>query len=456
WLQFRSWSLTESHRKLRAAAREINPNFLFAGNINGGAYGNQAYTNGDDMEMMGEVDDFLYSEIQYGLQSVPRVEGETKIANSGPLKFLAAAAMQKPVWMYCIQPSHPKPIAVEEALFNLIKLNIAEAYASHNTFSVVRETFGKPISHFVHDGAEQIYKFMEENEPNAVGARLAANVAIFCSLNQFYSDEYSYFNPASRVLADNGIAHVMSVERDFSQKELANYKVLVLPYTPLMSDSQVEVIDGYVKDGGGLVVMGMCSSRDENGLRRRDLGLKEVLGFGLKDDIPGQVTKRTHGKGRVAFIPLNPLLVGRGDTRRSPLANDHMMYGQGKFPAQVKGSFDALADAVQWAADGELSGKMTGPNTVELTTMEQADKKVILAHFVNYQVDLKGVVKPAKNIRANIMVPPGRKIARVTVGSPTASTKDIKYAEKSGKQNKHIEIRIPEFDVYSLATVYYE
>ncbi|MFC2075444.1 hypothetical protein ACFLT7_00010 [candidate division KSB1 bacterium] len=456
WLKFRSWSLAESHRILRAAAREINPNFLFSGNINGGAYGNQAYTNGDDMELMGEVDDFLYSEIQYGIESVPRVEGETKIANSGPLKFLAAAAMQKPVWMYCIQPSHPKPIAHEPALFNLIKLNIAEAYASHNTFSVVRETFGKPISHFVHDGAEQIYKFMEENEPNAVGAKLAANVGIFCSINQFYSDEYSYFNPASRVLADNGIAHVMTVERDFSPAELAKYKVLVLPYVPLMSDSQAETIGSWVNDGGGLVVMGMCSSLDENGLRRTDLGLKEVLGFGLKDDIPGQVTKKSYGKGRVVYIPLNPLLVGRGDTRRSPLANDHMMYGQGKFPSQVKGSFESLADAVQWAADGDLSGKMTGSAMVELSTMEQKDKGVVLAHLVNYNVDLKGKVKPAGKVKATIMVPPGKKIAKVTVGSPTWATKEIKYSEKSGNQNKHIEFSIPEFDIYSLATIYYE
>lgn len=180
-----------------------------------------AYTNGDDMELMGTVEDFFYSEIQHGLQSVPHTENGTKISNSGPLKFLAAAAQQNPVWMYCVQPSHPKPIPNEKALYNLIKLNIGEAFANHNTFSVVRETFGKPISPYVHKGAEEIYAYFKENESNLIGAKLAANVGIFCSINQFYSDEFSYFNPASRVLSDNGIAHVMTVERDFSVEELS-------------------------------------------------------------------------------------------------------------------------------------------------------------------------------------------------------------------------------------------
>jgi len=451
WLQFRSWSLTEFQRKLRTAARKINPDFLISGNINGGAYGNMAYTNGDDMELMGTVMDFFYSEIQHGLQSVPRTEEGIKISNSGPLKFLAAAAMQKPVWMYCVQPSTPKPIPNENALFNLIKLNIGEAFANHNTFSVVRETFGEPISPMVHNGAEQIYAFFEKNEKNLIGAKLAANVGIFCSINQFYSDEFSYFNPASRVLADNGIAHVMTVERDFSPVELAKYRVLVLPYVPLLSDFEVETIKDYVNNGGGLVVLGLSSFKDENGLRRKNLGLSDVLGFDLQDT-PVEVTKKDVGKGKVVFIPFNPLPVGKGDTRRTPLPDDHMMYGQGKFPARIRASFEAIPEAVEWAAEGKLSGKLSAPYTVEFTTMKQKEKDLQFVHLVNYNMNLDGEVKPAENVKVRLMVPEGKKVSRLTIGSPLYDTKKISF----NKKEQFIEFEIPTFEVYSLVTVYYE
>jgi hypothetical protein len=451
WLQFRSWSLTDYQRQIREEARKINPNFVLSGNINGGAYGNMAYTNGDDMEMMGTVEDFFYSEIQHGLQSVPRTEDGTKISNSGPLKFLAAAARQKPVWMYCIQPSHPKPIPNEMALFNLIKLNIGEAFANHNTFSVVRETFGKPISPQVHNGAEQIYAFFKKNESNLIGAKLAANVGIFCSLNQFYSDEFSYFNPASRVLADHGIAHVMTVERDFSIEELNKYEVIVLPYVPLMSDFQITELKKYVQTGGGLVVMGLSSLKDEFGRRRSNLGLSEILGFDLQDT-PVVMTKKEIGKGRVSFIPFNVLPVGKGDTQNTPLPDDHMMYGQGKFPERIKDAFETLPIAVEWAANGELSAKLFAPYTVEFTTMEQKDKNLQLVHLVNYNMNLDGEVTPAADTRIRFRVPEGKKVSKVTFGSPLTDTGEISYKN----QDQNIEFEIPSFEVYGLATVYFE
>lgn len=451
WLQFRSWSLTDYQRQIREAARTINPNFLLSGNINGGAYGNMAYTNGDDMEMMGTVEDFFYSEIQHGLQSVPRTEKGTKISNSGPLKFLAAAAQQKPVWMYCVQPSHPKPIPNEKSLYNLIKLNIGEAFANHNTFSVVRESFGKPISPYVHKGAEEIYAFFKENEANLIGAKLAANVGIFCSINQFYSDEFSYFNPASRVLADNGIAHVMTVERDFSIEELNNYEVIVLPYVPLMSDFQIAELKKYVQNGGGLVMMGLSSLKDEFGRRRENLGLSEILGFDLQNT-PVVMTNKEVGKGRVTFIPFNVLPVGKGDTQNTPLPDDHMMYGQGKFPERIKGAFETLPKAVEWTANNKLSAKMSAPYTVEFTTMEQKEKNLQLIHLVNYNMNLDGEVTPTKRISVKFLIPDGKKVAKVTFGSPLSDTKEISYQ----KEGKFIDIKIPDFEVYSLATVYFE
>jgi hypothetical protein len=303
----------------------------------------------------------------------------------------------------------------------------------------------------VHEGAEEIYAFFKGNEPNLIEAKLSANIGIYCSLNQFYSDEFSYFNPASRVLSDNGIAHVMTVERDFSIEELNKYEVLVLPYVPLMSDFQLEEVSKYVKNGGGLVVMGLSSLKDEFGRRRENLGLSDILGFDLQDT-PVEMIKKEVGKGRVAFIPFNVLPVGKGDTRNTPLPDDHMMYGQGKFPERIKGAFDSLPAAVEWAAAGDLSAKMTGPYTVEMTTMEQKEKNLQLIHLVNYNMNLDGEVTPAKDVKINFRIPEGKNVAKVTFGSPLSETKEISFI----KNNQNIEFTVPEFQVYSLATVYFE
>jgi hypothetical protein len=205
------------------------------------------------------------------------------------------------------------------------------------------------------------------------------------------------------------------------------------------------------QNGGGLVVMGLSSSKDENGLQRQNLGLSELLGFDLQE-APVSVTRREAGKGRVVFIPLNPIPVGRGDTENSPLPDDQLMYGQGKFPDRIKDAFGSLPEAVKWAAANEFSGQLFAPYTIEMTTMEQKEKNLLLVHLVNYHVTLDGMVTPAINARVRLLIPDNKKVSRVTVGSPINKTTAISFDE----EGKNIEFLIPTFDIYSLATVYFE
>jgi len=173
------------------------------------------------------------------------------------------------------------------------------------------------------------------------------------------------------------------------------------------------------------------------------------LGFNLHDT-PVEAVQKQAGKGRVVFIPFNPLPVGKGDTENTPLPDDHMMYGQGKFPARIKAALEALPAAVEWAAAGELSGKLQAPYTVEFTTMEQKEKNVLLIHLVNYNMNLDGVVTPAKQVKVKLLIPQGRTVSQVTVGSPLYETDKVTYK----KTGAFLEFEIPAFEIYSLATVY--
>jgi len=84
--------------------------------------------------------------------------------------------------------------------------------------------------------------------------------------------------------------------------------------------------------------------------------------------------------------------------------------------------------------------------------MEQKDKNLQLIHFVNYNMNLDGEVTPAKEVSVKIKIPADRKITKVTAGSPLSETKEISYDLKG----QYIQFEVPEFEVYSLATIYYE
>ena len=199
--------------------------------------------------------------------------------------------------------------------------------------------------------------------------------------------------------------------------------------------------------------MGLSSTKDEYGRLRENLGLADILGFDLQDT-PIEMVQKEVGKGRVVFIPMNVLPVGKGDTQHTPLPDDQKMYGRGEFPTRIKDAFDALPAAVEWAAAGELSAKMSGPYTVEMTTMEQKANNLQAIHLVNYNVNmnLDGKVTPAQNISVRFRVPDGKSVAKVTFGSPLTKTKEISYQQ----DGKYININIPSFEVYSLATVYFK
>ena len=85
----------------------------------------------------------------------------------------------------------------------------------------------------------------------------------------------------------------MTVINDWNlnTRELAQYKVLVLPNTACLDDAQVAAIEKYVRDGGGLVASLDTSLFDEYGNPRKNFALGAVLGVEYRGlpDAPGGV-----------------------------------------------------------------------------------------------------------------------------------------------------------------------
>ena len=80
-------------------------------------------------------------------------------------------------------------------------------------------------------------------------------------------------------------------DMDLTTEKLAAYKVLVLPNVAALSDSQVEVIRNYVKNGGGLVASCETSLFDELGHPRPNFALADLFGVDYEGR-PSAPTKR--------------------------------------------------------------------------------------------------------------------------------------------------------------------
>jgi hypothetical protein len=65
-------------------------------------------------------------------------------------------------------------------------------------------------------------------------------------------------------------------------------------------------------------------------------------------------------------------------------------------------------------------------------------------------MNLDGIVTPAEKVRVKLLLPAGKTVSELTIGSPLYETHKVAY-KKSGS---FIEFEIPAFEIYSLATVY--
>jgi hypothetical protein len=455
WITFRCQVVAEFHKKLRQAAREINPYFMIAGNVFGGfGYGPIAYDAAGNMEMLGRegYDDFIYSEMQEYLDSAPRKnEQGMKITNSPALKFLSAAAHGKPVIIYATEitpPIFPNP--TEKCLSAMAQINIAEAVANHTIFREKRET---------PPGATAMYNFLAANESYLLGAQLYSNVAILASLNQYLADESSFAFSTSRVLADRGISHVFIVEDDLVNNRLADIELIIIPYLPLLSPAKQEALKKFVERGGTLLVLGASGIKDEFNLANEQNIFLQMMKL---KDFPGNDNTYSVGKGKLVFaalsMPENKFLVNMqlktGTTTFGPAMADVFPdipegYTRGKIDLRLRKILDGIALKVLEFPDIKINRLMNPVPYVEITTMLQAEKNYLLLHLVNYDVTLDGTITPAENLSVQVKIPAGKRVKRVSFSGDLSPAQDLPCQTGAGI----ITLQIPKVELYGLAIV---
>jgi len=459
WIQFRCHSVAEFHKRLRTVARTYNPNFMIAGNVFGGfGYGPIAYDAAGNIELLGQsgYDDFIYSEMQEYLDSAPRKdEHGTKMTNSPALKFIAAAAHGKPAIIYATEitpPIFPNP--TEQCLSAMAQINIAEAVANHAVFREKRQT---PA------GATAMYRFLADNEHDLLGAQLYSPVGIVASLKQYLADELSFAFSTSRVLADRGIAHVMMVEQDLLSGAINDRELILLPYLPLLSLQTQHALKTYVANGGKLLILGECGTKDEYNVPHNHVILTELLEV---QNYPLQTMSREVRNGKVVFVPL-PIPESRylipqekkgavttfGPSMADVFPDIPEGYTRNRIDPQLRIILEGAASALIDLQHNNITQIVGDFPYVEITTMLDKQGTKLLVHYVNYDVTIDGVVTAAENIRTQIVLPKNKKAKSVRVNGTLSSMIDQSFEITENNDRQRIDFTVDRLDIYGLAVI---
>lgn len=231
---------------------------------------------------------------------------------------------------------------------------------------------------------------------------------------------------------------------DDQLKDLSRYKVLVLADQECLTDEQLSLIREFVNRGGGLVATEHTSLYTEWHRRKADFGLRDLFKIqapewhnrSVPEDILKIPAKRNQfGKGRVVYIPevraaipKPPAIAMSGKYLKLPLNNQE------------------LIESVRWASGDNLSLDIGGPNTVTMELKKKKDNSAMLLHLVNFNDR-----KPAlQNIRADVIIPTGKKVAQVMVLTPDSNSENkIPFKEN----NNRLTFTIPKLDVYDMIVI---
>ncbi|MEA3421860.1 MAG: beta-galactosidase trimerization domain-containing protein, partial [Acidobacteriota bacterium] len=468
WKRFRTLDYTENLQLLKAFGDSLKPGFILSDNAclwEGDPYRAFNYAVGP-IEQWAKSMDFIFIEAQFDAYS--HGGQDLKVTNSPVLKYCAGASQGIPtVYLgYLGDPTSKihNPLA---GLTSLVKLCIAECNANQASYNYIPSWNG--YSENVHDQAEEkiiqgvseYNSFLAKNEHLFLGSKPYANVALFCSVEQAYAEYRTYAMAVSRMLLDEQIPHAMIVDDDVKPGILEKYDLVILPDVPMISDEKIDVFERYVKDGGGLLVMGTSSKCDEFGRLRKRLGLyrllEEMEPWGHLDRSIDQtlgvntISKKLYGKGRVIFIPADAYgslpMTGR---EQVVIFKDLAFVTADKLISLNQ----VFGELVLWAANGSYPVHCLAPYTVECHPLIQTDKSRIIVHLVNYKVDLEGNIIEEKNTELKVLLPEGTKAKKVKLVSPdTINEKVLEFNKVTENGKNFIEFVVPSISIYTLAVI---
>ena len=131
------------------------------------------------------------------------------------------------------------------------------------------------------------YQFVKANESILTQHKSFANVGVYYSRATRLSfrnkseegDRFEAFiRGVETVLIENHVLHDFIADDQISKERLATYKVIILPNVRCLSDLELDLLKGYVSNGGNIISTYETSLYSAEGNKRSDFGLSEIFG----------------------------------------------------------------------------------------------------------------------------------------------------------------------------------
>jgi hypothetical protein len=230
---------------------------------------------------------------------------------------------------------------------------------------------------------------------------------------------------------------IVTLHRPEFHAGLSGFQVLCLANESSMTDRQADAVRQFVAAGGGLIATFETSLYDQQGRRRPDFALADVLGAAYEDTRPEAKGKTNipaahpladacrdlpHAGPHVLVRPTNGRCLARigPDGPPAVIVNE---FGRGRV-VYLPGRLDAmqcqnptptierlLAQAVGWVAHERLPVEVRSPAPVGVTLFDQPSRRLL--HLVNHNARSAKTdynISPIENLDVRLRIPADRQV----------------------------------------------
>lgn len=250
-----------------------------------------------------------------------------------------------------------------------------------------------------------------------------------------FDPKRDHYQRASSLLSRMGVAHdCLLVEKGFTKRNLARYRVIVAPDLALVTDKEATLLERYVRAGGQLLVIGDLGSYTEAGqdFVKRD---KSLLASWTGAAAAGSGSAKL-GSGTIAWAPRSSVYETAGGQAASVDPADVVAQLQKTEASSAGASGPALSQDFRSACESvALSSqiKVAAASQIETAVRSKGDARSI--HLIRF-----GDTRELKDraVTVDYKLPKGCTAKEVSVWSPDYAA--LKFKPETIGDRLHVEI----------------
>jgi len=392
WIDYRCQIMADALRQMSLYAKSMNPEVAIEVNPHGITGGNRAWEAAIDHSRILKWTDAFWTETD-------PVPGYTDGRLLSRIRSYKLARKYRNVLLTYIAGD---------------SLAMAESLAFNQTLGFAGSgSLAPDTQHYI--------DFYRKNRDLFTGTDDAATVAVLRSYPSITFDQSRV--QLSTILVEQALLQAripFDLVFDEHLSDLAKYKVLILPDTECLSDSQLESIRMFVVAGGGLVATGPAGLYDQWRRLRVEPGLRGMIDSqaparAYEERVASTVTagtpsRREYKEGRVAYLPAIEFDGALPEFRSFFPVDD-------RFWKAPKNS-TALTDAVRWAARDRMPVEVSGPGYLIANLVAQPENQRLMLHLVNYNARKEPSLDP---VQATFRLPEGKDVRQAVLYSPDSA-----------------------------------